>query len=310
VGYVGILLLFLLALANPLAALLFLAAALAFVGIVTDAWGLRRRLRWAPTGLRARDFWGTVVLLVGAVSWGAGIAAAPTPERTSAAVAPTPGGAAEAPAPEPTPRPPTAAEATRTAAAQATAGAAPLAEAARAEAVELLGQAVAQREAGQLGLALELGRQALGKAPGSPAAQSFLATVQPQATAQAREAATAQAQDATAARQQATAQALAAATAEAAANLQIVSVSSPASRNSTATVRIRTVPGARCGISVQYSTGFSTAAGLTPKDADASGAVSWSWQIGPNTAPGPVPVSVSCSSGDRRWDQRTILVVS
>jgi hypothetical protein len=56
-----------------------------------------------------------------------------------------------------------------------------------------LGRAGAPREAGQLDLALELGRQALGQAPGYPEAQSVVAPEQPQATAPARAAATAQA---------------------------------------------------------------------------------------------------------------------
>jgi pyruvate/2-oxoglutarate dehydrogenase complex dihydrolipoamide acyltransferase (E2) component len=67
-------------------------------------------------------------------------------------------------------------------------------EQAKAEAVELLGAAGSQRQQGQLGLSLELARQALGKWPDYREAQSFLAELAPQATAQAQAAATAQAE--------------------------------------------------------------------------------------------------------------------
>jgi hypothetical protein len=291
----GILVLFLLALFSPLAALVFLAAALAVVALATDAWGLRRRVLgpaatpWVTGGTAA------VLLLFGAGAWVAGVSAAAPGRRETTEASPG--------RPTPTPRPPTAAAATRTAAAQATAGAAPLAEAARAEAAELLGQANAQREAGQAGLALELGRQALGKAPDSGEARSFLATAQPQATAAQR---TAVAQATTEARRQATAQAAAAATA----NLQIVSVTSPAPRNSNATAVVRTVPGAACSISVRYASGVSRAAGLEAKTAGPTGTVSWTWQVGGDTTPGEWPISVSCASGGQRWEQQTSFRVS
>jgi hypothetical protein len=192
---------------------------------------------------------------------------------------------------------------------------------AKAEAVELLGAAVSQRQAGDLGLALELGRQALGKWPDYPEAKAFMAEVAPQATAAAREtqaqattqaraAATEQAQAAAVARQQATAQAVAAAGTAAAANLQIVSVTSPAPRNSSATVVVRTVPGAACDVTVRYASGVSRAAGLEPKTAGPAGTVSWTWQVGGSTTPGEWPISVSCSSGGRRWEQQTSFRVS
>lgn len=179
-GYAAILLLFLLALFSPVAALVFLAAALALVTLATDGWGLRRRLLGDQDSAGVRAIGTAVLLLLGGGAWVVGMSAAP-PRRPASAEAVV--GQVT-----PTPRPPTVVEAGRTAAAQVTGGAAPLVEAARAEAVELLGQAVAQREAGQLGLALELGRQALGKAPDSAEARSFVATVQPQATAAQRDA--------------------------------------------------------------------------------------------------------------------------
>lgn len=106
---------------------------------------------------------------------------------------------------------PTPGRAAQPAAAQPTAPSGVL-EAVKAEAVDLLGAAVSKREEGQLGIALELGRQALGKWADYPDARSFVATVQPQATAAAQQAVA----QATAAQQQANAQGTAQAQASAA----------------------------------------------------------------------------------------------
>jgi hypothetical protein len=69
---------------------------------------------------------------------------------------------------------------------------------AKAEAVGLLGAATAMEQDGQLGLALDLARQAQAKDPTNPEAGAFLKTVAPQATAAAKAAAqaTAPARDA------------------------------------------------------------------------------------------------------------------
>lgn len=56
----------------------------------------------------------------------------------------------------------------------------------KAEAVELLAQAIYKREEGQLGIALDLTKQALAKWPTYEDARTFLAEVAPQATAAAR----------------------------------------------------------------------------------------------------------------------------
>jgi hypothetical protein len=73
---------------------------------------------------------------------------------------------------------------------------------AKAEAVGLLGAATAMEQDGQLGLALDLARQAQAKDPTNPEAGAFLKTVAPQATAAAKAAAA----QATAAAQAAAAQ--------------------------------------------------------------------------------------------------------
>jgi len=57
-------------------------------------------------------------------------------------------------------------------------------------------------------------------------------------------------------------------------SLEIVSVTSPVSSGSNATLVAQTIPGAECDITVYYKSGASTASGLYPKTADSSGRVS------------------------------------
>ncbi len=77
------------------------------------------------------------------------------------------------------------------------------------------------------------------------------------------------------------------------ASIQIISVSSPAPRNSTATLKAKVAPGATASIVVHYKSGPSTAAGLEPKKADSNGNVSWSWHVGGNTTLGNWGITVS-----------------
>lgn len=81
--------------------------------------------------------------------------------------------------------------------------------------------------------------------------------------------------------------------------LEVVSLTSPARRNSTATLKIHTEPGADCTITVMYKSGPSVARGLEPKIADLEGNVSWSWQVGGNTTPGTWKVIVASSHAGR-----------
>jgi hypothetical protein len=76
------------------------------------------------------------------------------------------------------------------------------------------------------------------------------------------------------------------------------SLTSPIDPGRTATAKVKTSPRAECSIEVEYKSGPSTAAGLDPKTANATGAVSWSWKVGINTSAGRWPVTVSCSKGD------------
>ncbi|TVY01497.1 hypothetical protein [Paenibacillus cremeus] len=76
-------------------------------------------------------------------------------------------------------------------------------------------------------------------------------------------------------------------------SVKILSVSSPAPRNSTATLKAKVAPGATAHIVVHYKSGASTAAGLEPKKADSNGNVSWSWHVGGNTTLGSWRITVS-----------------
>lgn len=79
-------------------------------------------------------------------------------------------------------------------------------------------------------------------------------------------------------------------------SLQVISVTSPVARGASATLIAKTVPGAQCTITVNYASGPSTASGLTPKIADSSGNVSWTWNIGVKTTPGTWKIVVTSTS--------------
>jgi competence protein ComEC len=77
--------------------------------------------------------------------------------------------------------------------------------------------------------------------------------------------------------------------------LTILSVTSPVSKGSNATLSARTSPNASCSIVVSYKSGPSHASGLGSKIADSSGAVSWTWKVGSGTTSGTWPISVTCN---------------
>jgi len=79
------------------------------------------------------------------------------------------------------------------------------------------------------------------------------------------------------------------------ATARLVSVTSPISRGSHATLVARVSPERRCGITVYYKSGPSVAQGLYPKR-PRNGRVSWTWMVGTNTTPGRWSIQVSCGS--------------
>ncbi len=70
-------------------------------------------------------------------------------------------------------------------------------------------------------------------------------------------------------------------------------------RNATASITIRTTPGARCSIRVEYLSGTSAADGLAPKKTGTTGVIQWKWKVGGSTTTGSWPISIDCSLRDR-----------
>jgi len=79
-------------------------------------------------------------------------------------------------------------------------------------------------------------------------------------------------------------------------SVKILSVTSPAKRNSTASLKAKVEPNTNASIVVHYKSGASTAAGLESKKADSNGNVSWSWKVGGNTTLGSWRIDIT--SGD------------
>jgi micrococcal nuclease len=83
-----------------------------------------------------------------------------------------------------------------------------------------------------------------------------------------------------------------------------VSVTSPVSAGSEASLTVAVSPAQTCAITVSYKSGPSHAAGLYPQRGTR---ITWTWTVGSNTTPGRWPILVSCS-----WagSLRTSFVVS
>ena len=83
-----------------------------------------------------------------------------------------------------------------------------------------------------------------------------------------------------------------------------VSFTSVVSRNDYATLKVNVRPRARCTITVVYSTGPSSAAGLRAK---IGGLITWRWKVGSNAKLGRWPVIVYCvNSGSARFTLRIV----
>jgi hypothetical protein len=83
--------------------------------------------------------------------------------------------------------------------------------------------------------------------------------------------------------------------ATASAKTKLVSVTSPASPGSYATLTATVSQPATCKIIVMYKSGSSHAAGLYPKRT-VNGRVSWTWMVGTNTTGGRWPIYVYCGA--------------
>jgi len=84
-------------------------------------------------------------------------------------------------------------------------------------------------------------------------------------------------------------------TTTASARVRLVSVTSPASPGSYATLTAAVSPSATCSLTVNYKSGPSHAQGLYSKRATA-GRVSWTWMVGTRTTPGRWGIVVSCGA--------------
>ena len=79
--------------------------------------------------------------------------------------------------------------------------------------------------------------------------------------------------------------------------IEVATVSSPASRRSTAALEIQTEPGAACTIAVIYPSGPAHEDSLVPQVADGTGRVAWRWTVGSRTTRGRWPIVVTCEKG-------------
>jgi len=68
--------------------------------------------------------------------------------------------------------------------------------------------------------------------------------------------------------------------------INVVSLTSPISKGSQASITINTAPNVLCTITVYYKSGPSEAQGLEPKNSDGNGNCAWSWKVGSRTTPG------------------------
>jgi len=92
--------------------------------------------------------------------------------------------------------------------------------------------------------------------------------------------------------------------------LQITSVTSPVIAGQKATLTAQTAPGARCKISVYYTSTRSAAEGLQEKTVEASGNVSWTWKIGTDMAAGSYRIEVTSTLGEKHASQTVHFTVT
>ena len=81
--------------------------------------------------------------------------------------------------------------------------------------------------------------------------------------------------------------------AAASAQVKLLSVTSPTSAGSYATLKAKVSKAATCKIVVMYKSGSSHASGLYSKR-PVRGVVSWTWMVGTNTTSGRWPIYVMC----------------
>ena len=77
--------------------------------------------------------------------------------------------------------------------------------------------------------------------------------------------------------------------------IQVISITSPISAGSNATIKIKGTPNTNYSITVHYKSGPSTADGLNNKSSDSEGYVEWTWKVGSRTSSGSWKIVISSS---------------
>ena len=77
--------------------------------------------------------------------------------------------------------------------------------------------------------------------------------------------------------------------------IQVISITSPISAGSNATIKIKGTPNTNYSITVHYKSGPSTADGLNNKSSDSEGYVEWTWKVGSRTSSGSWRIVISSS---------------
>jgi hypothetical protein len=77
--------------------------------------------------------------------------------------------------------------------------------------------------------------------------------------------------------------------------VKLLSLTSPVSAGSDATLAVAVPSGTSCSIVVTYESGPSSAAGLYPQRAS-GGRIDWTWRVGTRTTSGRWPIDVSCGA--------------
>ena len=89
-------------------------------------------------------------------------------------------------------------------------------------------------------------------------------------------------------------------------NISLVSLTSPVSRGSDATVSIKGLPNTTYDIDVIYSSGESKATGLEDKTSDSNGNVSWTFKVSSNVKPGTYEVKITDGSSNASYSLEVI----
>jgi hypothetical protein len=78
-------------------------------------------------------------------------------------------------------------------------------------------------------------------------------------------------------------------------SVSVESITSPVPQESNVTLEIKTLSQAECTIEVIYNGAPSNDPGLSPKTADTSGSISWTWMVEETVPVGTWPAEVECS---------------